>query len=201
MNGKDNEIEKLTQILSFIQELYYKKREQIDDLRLELEELRKILNHLNLLISDKSFRSADELYSKALKNKKVESYFKKNIPMQTVKGTTIKRKIFSDDNKELLCVLKFIDFNTIEIKFLIPEKLAIKETSEGFISILLKGALVEIKEENPELDLSYNYYKNTDIIEFIKIKGLKSIDDYDLITSKTRELIATKTSIQNLTKS
>ena len=54
-------------MLSKIQTIYYKKKEQLEELKLEISELREILNFLNSLISGKSFHSADEVYSKSLK--------------------------------------------------------------------------------------------------------------------------------------
>ncbi|GAG79860.1 unnamed protein product, partial [marine sediment metagenome] len=63
-NNKQNETEKLTQILSIVQNLYYKKKEQLDDLKLEISELQSVLSNINSLVSNQSFSSADELFSK-----------------------------------------------------------------------------------------------------------------------------------------
>ena len=193
-NNKENETEKLTHILSVVQNLYYKKKEQLEDLELEISDLQSVLNQINSLISKQSFSSADELYSKlqSLENKTVDDYFKEEISEESFKGTNIKRKIFSNQNQEeenLLCVLNLYDFKRVEIKFIDPEKRAIQETSEGFINVFLKGALIKIKENNPNLSISYRF-KNTDKIEYITISNLSSIEDYDLITEKIRELLA-----------
>jgi len=196
MDGQDKEkeIEKLSKVLSTIQNLYYKKKEHLDELQLEITELKEVLNHLNSIISDKSFHSADEIYHKALNTVgkdeiSVENYFQEQIPMEKAKGTKIKRKIFSKDDKDLLCVLNFTDFNHIEIKFIDPDTRNIKETSEGFISIFLRGALIPIKEKYPEMRLDYIHFKDSNIIEKIQISNITSINDYDLITSKIRELL------------
>ena len=191
---KEKEIEKLSKILSTIQNLYYKKKKQLDELQLEITELKEVLNYLNSIVSNKSFHSADEIYNKALtmvgKDEIiVENYFQEEIPTEKAKGTKIKRKIFSKDDQDLLCVLNFIDFNQIEIKFIDPEIRNIKETSEEFISIFLREALIPIKEKHPELKLNYVGYKNSDIIEKIQITNITSINDYDLITDKIRELL------------
>ena len=193
-NNKENETEKLTHILSVVQNLYYKKKEQLEDLELEISDLQSVLNQINSLISKQSFSSADELYSKlqSLENKTADDYFKEEISEESFKGTNIKRKIFSNQNQEeenLLCVLNLYDFKRVEIKFIDPEKRAIQETSEGFINVFLKGALIKIKENNPNLSISYRF-KNTDKIEYITISNLSSIEDYDLITTKIRELLA-----------
>jgi len=193
---KDREIEKLSKILSKIQNLYYKKKEQLEELQIEIDELKEVLNFLNSLISTKSFSSADEIYQQTLKEEKKpidEKYFIEEIPKEKVKGTNIKRKIFSKDkdkDPDLLCVLNFYDLNSVEIKLVDPEKRAIKETSEDFIRIFLKGALIKIKESNATMDLAYQHFKNTDLIEIIKISNLNSISEYDLITSKISELLA-----------
>ena len=191
--NKEKETEKLTHILSVVQNLYFKKKEQLEDLKLEISDLQSVLNQINSLISNKSFSSADELYSKlqTLEKKSVDDYFKEEISEETFKGTNIKRKIFSNQNQkeeDLLCILNLYDFKRVEIKFIDPEKSAIQETSERFINVFLKGALIKIKENNPNLSISYRF-KNTDKIEYITISNLSSIDDYDLITVKIRELL------------
>jgi hypothetical protein len=192
--NKENETEKLTHILSVVQNLYYKKKEQLEDLKIEISDLQSVLNQINSLISNKSFSSADELYSnlQTLEKKSVDDYFNEEISEETFKGTNIKRKIFSNQNQNeenLLCILNLYDFKRVEIKFIDPEKSAIQETSERFINVFLKGALIKIKENNPNLSISYRF-KNTDKIEYITISNLSSIDDYDLITTKIRELLA-----------
>ncbi|MFX1328369.1 MAG: hypothetical protein ACFE91_09590 [Promethearchaeota archaeon] len=203
MDLKDNknETEKLSNILSMIQNIYYKKKEQLEQLKSEIDELRQVLNSLNSILSGKSFHSADEIYSKKLLEKagisSEDQYFVEELPKEKVEGTNIKRKIFSkrnDKEDELLCVLNFYDFNKIEIKIINPEKMNIKETSEDFIKTFLKGALIKIKETNPNMNLKYAYFKNTDIIEHIAITNLKSITEYDVITSKMRELLAKEVS-------
>ncbi|MFX1312178.1 MAG: hypothetical protein ACFFHD_06160 [Promethearchaeota archaeon] len=192
---KDREIEKLSHMLSKIQKLYYRKKEQLEELQIEISELKEILNYLNSLISTKSFSSADEIYQQSLKLEKKpinEKYFIEEIPKEKVKGTNIKRKIFTKNNDkepDLLCVLNFYDLNTVQIKFIDPEKRAIKETSEEFIRTFLKGALIKIKNSNSNMDLEYQYFKNTDLIEIIIISNLNSISEYDLITSKISELL------------
>ena len=195
--NKENETEKLTHILSVVQNLYYKKKEQLGDLELEISDLQSVLNQINSLISNQSFSSADELYSKlqSLEKKSVDDYFKEEISEETFKGTNIKRKIFSNQNQKeenLLCILNLYDFKRVEIKFIDPEKRDIQETSERFINVFLKEALIKIKENNPNLSISYRF-KNTDKIEYITISNLSSIEDYDLITAKIRELLARET--------
>lgn len=206
MDPKDTEkeIEKLSSMLSKIQNIYYKKKEDLEELKLEIEELKDVLNLLNTLVSGKSFQSADEIYSKALAKKtdlqNDDEYFVEEISREKVEGTNIKRKIFSknkDNDEELLCVLNFYDFNRVEIKFIDPEKRIVKETSEDFIQIFLKGALIKIKENNPQLSVDYDYFRNTGFIEKMSIKGLKSIKDYDIITSKMRELLAKEISLNS----
>lgn len=192
---KDNEMETLTEVLSSIRELYYKKKDQLEELKDEIEEIREILNSLNSVISEKSFKSADEIITKT-KNPpeevSAEKYFTEPIPKDQMKGTKIKRKIFcqKDGEEQLIAILNLTDMNKIEIKFLQPEEFQIQETSEKFIKTFLKGALIEIKDKNPDLSLNYQYYKNSDIIERIIIKNLKSIKNYDLITKKIQELLS-----------
>ena len=197
LGDNETETEKLSQMLSKIQNLYYKKKEQLEELQIEISELREVLNFLNSFVSDKSFQSADKIYSRSLqeveKKPTEEQYFVEEIPKERVKGTNIKRKIFSkgkEKESKLLCVLNFLDFNKVEIKLLDPMDREIRETSEDFIGIFLRGALLKIKDINPDLDLNYDYFKNSKLIERIKISNLKTIQEFDLITSKIRELLA-----------
>jgi hypothetical protein len=186
---KEKETEKQTQILQQLQNLYYKKQEQLEELRLEISEMQIAINNLKSLISDHSFSSADQLLSQTTD----DEYFKEDVPVDKLKGTNIKRKIFSSkeqNEKDLLCILNLHDFKKVEIKFINPSERAIKETSEKFINIFLRGALINIKERNPNLLVSYGFFKNTDLIEYIHLSNLNSIKDYDLITTKIRELLA-----------
>ncbi len=196
-----SELEKLTRILSTINDLYIKKKEQLEDLELEIEELRTVLNQLKMFISTKSFQSADEILTKNIADLKTtllkeDEYFKDEISIEKVRDTELKRKIFSRKGEEceegeLLCILKFKDFNKVEIKFVNPSKTAIKETSLSFINKFLKGALIAIKKDNPDLDVKYDLMTNSDIIEYIHILNLKSIKEYDLITEKMQDLLST----------
>ncbi|MBD3198348.1 MAG: hypothetical protein GF317_25080 [Candidatus Lokiarchaeota archaeon] len=192
-----NDIEGLSKILSSIQNLYYRKKEQLDELEAEIEELKEVINNLNSLISTKSFHSADEIYSKRVMNEKTkknpaDDYFIEELPKDKVKGTKIKRKIFSkkDDSEELLCILNLFDVDKVKIKFMDAEKLEIQETSEDFIKLFLKQGLIKIKETNPELELNYHYHKNTDIIKEIDITHIKSVNEYDIITDQIRKLLS-----------
>ena len=192
----DSEIEKLSVILSKLQNLYYKKKDQLEELQLEISELKDILNHLGSIVSKKSFQSADQIYSKLadsnLDKSLIEDYFTEDISKEKVKGTNLKRKLFSGDQEEeeeLLCILNLTDLDELDIKFITPELTNIKETSEDFLTHFIKEGLLEIKKKNPELEVQYNYYKNTDIIESIKVINLNSIDDYDLITLRIRSLL------------
>ena len=182
LGDNEAEIEKLSEILSKIQTLYYKKKEQLEELQDEISELRDVLNSLNSMISTKSFQSADEMYSKTLQHakKKIDEgdYFVKDVPSEKVKGTNIKRKIFTNkDEKDskLLCILNFLDFNTVKIKLIDPMERGIRETSEDFIRTFLKEALLKIKDQNPDLELHYEYFKNTDIIESLHIVNLNTL--------------------------
>ncbi len=196
LEDKGSEIENLTQMLSKIQNIYYKKKEQLEELQNEISELKEVLNFLNSMISNKSFQSADIIYSKTLQEgneKQVKNqYFVDDIPSERVKDTNIKRKIFSkSDNKDskLLCILNFLDLKKVQIKILNPMESKIRETSENFIHTFLKEGLLKIKDNNPKLDLKYDYFKNTDVIEQIIVTNLKSMAEYDLITSQMRELL------------
>ena len=191
MDGRENptDIEKLTQILAKIQNLYYRKEEQLEELQIEIKELKDSINLLNSMITKQSFSSADELYFQAVNP---EKYFTEPISEDMVQDTNLKRKIYSSETEKesnLLAVLNLKDLNKVYVKINEPPLLKITEAMEDFLHIFLKGALIRIKEKNPELDLSYFYHKNTDIIESLEISNLKTIEEYDLITDKITELL------------
>ncbi|MHA1107437.1 MAG: hypothetical protein ACTSPN_17240 [Promethearchaeota archaeon] len=134
--------------------------------------------------------SADQLYSE--KKNPSDDYFNEDVSQEEFKGTNIKRKIFSEDKNEeehLICILNFYDYKKVNIKFIDPKIRAIDETNENFMNIFLRGALIKIKERTPDLNISYDFYRDTKLIEFININNLTSIKDYDLITEKIRELL------------
>ncbi|TFG08992.1 MAG: hypothetical protein EU539_00950 [Promethearchaeota archaeon] len=187
MEDKENDVslEKLSEILSTLQNLYYRKREQLEELQDEINDIKDILNYFNSMVSRKSFHRADEIYQE----KMMETYLKDDISTEATKGTSLKRKIFSQDHQDLLGILKFIDSETIEIKFLEPDQRSITESSEDFINIFLRGALIPIKEDVPNLQANYEYYKNTNFIEKIIITNVKSIHDFDLVSEKISELL------------
>ncbi|KKN18453.1 hypothetical protein LCGC14_0955620 [marine sediment metagenome] len=87
--------------------------------------------------------------------------------------------------------------NYHKIQFIDPEHRLIKETSEDFLRIFIKEALIKIKETNPNMSLEYHYYKNSDLIDRINITKLSSIIEFDLITAKIRELLAEEISSDN----
>ncbi|MEJ2248264.1 MAG: hypothetical protein P8Y70_05135 [Candidatus Lokiarchaeota archaeon] len=196
VEDKDSETKKLAEILSAIQNIYEQKKEQLEQLESEISELRKILRDLNSIISTKSFFSADQLYEGVQDNKVQEGnideteLFQKKVSKEKLKNTKIKRKIFSDeDERNLLAILNLTDLNNLEIKFFDPKEKNIKETSERFIKIFLKDALIHVKEKNPEIEVNYDYYRNSSFIEKVLISNIQSIDEFDLITSKVKELL------------
>jgi hypothetical protein len=192
---EEGQTQKLTKVLAELQYIYHKKKDYLEELKEEINQLHEVISNITMVISTRSFTSADELLSQSLSSVKntYEDLFKEDVSHKNLKGTTIKRKIFSKEkgkDETLLCILNFIDFKTLEIKFIDPEKRSIRETSEDFVNLFLKGALIKIKEQNPTIERTYHFYKNTDIIERITIYNLNSMKDYDLITEKIQELLA-----------
>jgi hypothetical protein len=169
----------------------------LEQLQSEITELREILRNLNSIITSKSFTSADQLFSisekheKASEQLKEDEYFQDTIEKKKFKDTKIKRKIFSDEEKEknLLAILTFNDMDNLIVKFFNPKDKNIKETSEKFIKVFLKDALIHIKETNPEIDIEYDFYKSTEFIEKVTISNLQSVEEFDLITQKVKELL------------
>ena len=192
----ESEIVKLTNILSIVQNLYYKKKERLEDLKEEIENIKEVIQTLKSIISPKSFISADKMMKKKethqINEENIDEYFKEGLQEENAKGTKIKRKVFSEgkgDNQKLLCILNFIDFEKVIIKILHPELTPLQESSEDFVKIFLKEALVKIKEGNPDLDVKYHYYQDSELIQMIEIFQVKSVEDYDLITAQIQDLL------------
>ncbi len=190
----NNDIEILVKVTSEIQDLYLKKLQQLEDLKNEISDLKEVLNSLKSMVSIQSFKSADELYSKSTSKCEDGSdiYFQETVHPDKVKGGKLKRKIFTPDGgkgEKLLAILNFISMKEITIKFLYPEESSIRESSEDFIKIFIKEALVKVKEKNPDLKVNYEYLKKSDLINSIKILNVRTMEDFDLITSKIQDLL------------
>jgi len=100
----------------------------------------------------------------------------------------IERSLYSEED-ELLCDLKYLNFHKVLINFTHPEIAHIKQDSIHFKSIFLNETVSKLVEEVPELNISYNLYKNTKILESIEILNIKSIKRFDFITFKVMELL------------
>ncbi|MBN1801062.1 MAG: hypothetical protein JW891_06105 [Candidatus Lokiarchaeota archaeon] len=189
-----NDIEKLVRITSDIQDLYLKKLQQLDDLKNEVSDLKDVLNSLKSMVSIHSFKGADEIYSKSISRCEdgSDNYFQETVHPDKIGGGKLKRKIFAPDSKKgekLIAILTFVGMKEITVKFLYPEESSIRETSESFIRVFIKEALVKVKEKNPDLNVTYEYLKKSDLISLIKILNVSTIDDFDLITSKIQDLL------------
>jgi len=99
------------------------------------------------------------------------------------------RKIYTHNN-ELFATMTFPNIDTIQIKIMNPFKYKIQETSEDYLQIFLKEALIKIKEQNPHLSVDYTFVRNTSFIENITISNLHKSTHLDLISEKFGELVA-----------
>ena len=175
-----NEIERLVEIHSKLKKQYYDKKEQIERLSVEIEELNDVLNQINKIIAGKSFTPASKLLN-------AEEIFKEGIGAKGT-GTLIKRKVFSNENK-LLCILKFKDLKDVEIKIVDPKKSRIKEQSEIFISDFIQQILVKIKEKEPSLEMKIEKHENKEFIETIIIQNVNKLENFDLIELGIRRVL------------
>jgi len=99
------------------------------------------------------------------------------------------RKIYTPNN-ELFAIMTLTDIDTIQIKITNPFKYKIQETSDDYLQIFLKEALIKIKELNPHLSVNYTFVRNTPFIENITISHIHKSTHLDLISEKFGELIA-----------
>ncbi len=181
-DGK-NEIEKLVNIHRTLNKQYLDKKELIKKLTEEVNELKLVINQLNKVISGKSFTTASNLLS-------AEDLFKESIGSKG-SGTLIKRKLFSKNN-DLLCILKFLDFKKVEILFVEPEKIDVREKSEIFINDFIQQILIKIKENEPRLEMKIDKCKNLDSIQRIEINNVSKLEYFDLIEFGIRKVLNSK---------
>jgi len=99
------------------------------------------------------------------------------------------RKIYTPNN-ELFATMTFPNIDTIQIKVMNPFKYKIQETSDDYLQIFLKEALIKIKEQNPQLSVNYTFIRNTPFIESITISHIHRSTHLDLISEKFGELVA-----------
>ncbi len=175
-----NEIEKLIEIHRTLNKQYLDKNELVEKLTKEISELKSVISQINKIIAGKSFTPASNLLS-------AEDLFKETLGFQG-EGTLIKRKMFSKDN-ELLCVLRFFDLTKVEILFINPEKLDVREKSDIFINYFIKQILVKIKEKEPHLEMKIDTIKNLDSIQRIEISNVNKLEFFDLIELGIRKVL------------
>jgi len=175
-----NEIEKLVEMHRTLNKQYLDKKELVEKLTKEISELKLVINQINKIIAGKSFTPASNLLS-------AEDLFKETLGSQG-EGTLIKRKLFSKDNK-LLCVLRFYNLEKVEILFIDPEKLDVREKSEIFINYFIQQILIKIKDKAPQLEMKIEKYKNLDSIQRIELNNVNKLEYFDLIELGIRKVL------------
>ncbi|MFX1233527.1 MAG: leucine-rich repeat domain-containing protein [Promethearchaeota archaeon] len=103
-------------------------------------------------------------------------------------NTNYKKRFYTHNNELFAIMIQKTD--TIHIQILNPLRFKIQETSDDYLNIFLKEALLKIKEQNPQLNVDYNFVRNTLFIENITITHVNVSTHLDLITKKFGELIA-----------
>lgn len=191
------DIEKLSKVLSNLNTLYHEKLDQLEDLRQEIGDLRNTINLLNEVLSKRSFSSASDLIQGSMVANTEENleklathYFDGFPPSRHMSDSKLERKIYANEENSLICVLNFKDFKNVEIKFLNPQEREIQEASDSFLSIFIKGALLELKGNNPDIEVKYTHDNASGFIQKITISGVKSVEECDLIEDKIRELLS-----------
>jgi hypothetical protein len=61
--------------------------------------------------------------------------------------------------------------------------------SKKFESIFQNSTIRYLEKDNEDLKLKYSFFNDTNLIESIELQNLKSVDDYNLITSNILELL------------
>ncbi len=105
----------------------------------------------------------------------------------------IERKFYSKEDS-LLCIVNFLDFNRVLINFVNPDKLKITPESERNMDTFISDTLEGLKKQNPNIDISYDYYEETEIIDSIEVSNVESIKTYNCITEKVMDLLSAQES-------
>ncbi|MFX0060421.1 MAG: leucine-rich repeat domain-containing protein, partial [Candidatus Heimdallarchaeota archaeon] len=134
--------------------------------------LYKLAKIKNLQIENTIKERVTEIKSKGLKNN--QPRFKAPLFNGSIIDSNSKelQKKFYTHNNELFATMTMTNPNTIQIKIINPYKFKIRETSEPYLQIFLKEALLKVKEENPNLNVQYTFVKNTPFIENITISHI-----------------------------
>lgn len=78
----------------------------------------------------------------------------------------------------------------MKITFNNPEILKISKDSEVFEKIFVEELKEKVIEDNHNIEVDIVLYDDTDLIEYIDISNLKSIEEYNYITSKVVDLLS-----------
>jgi len=78
----------------------------------------------------------------------------------------------------------------VKIKFINPELLNLSKSSESFDSIFLKNIRENLAVDNERLEIDIECYDDTNLIEYINIFSLQSIEEYNYITHKIVDLLS-----------
>lgn len=99
----------------------------------------------------------------------------------------IERNFYSEDNN-LLCNVKYLDFDRVLIDFFSPDVQKIRKMDNKFKKYFIQRIVEPMIKENPELKIVYNYYEEEDILASIELIGIKSIEKFNFITSNLVDL-------------
>lgn len=99
------------------------------------------------------------------------------------------RKFYSTMN-EILCHIFYLDYNRVFIRFARSKYFKIDNKSEIIQKYFISNVLERLKENNPDLNISYKYYEDTTIIKSISIVNLVKFEDYDYITLRIMDLLS-----------
>ncbi|MCK4238998.1 MAG: hypothetical protein KAX33_07760, partial [Candidatus Lokiarchaeota archaeon] len=86
----------------------------------------------------------------------------------------------------------FFDFKKVEILFVEPEKIDVREKSEIFINDFIQQILIKIKENEPRLEMKIDKCKNLDSIQRIEINNVSKLEYFDLIEFGIRKVLNSK---------
>ncbi len=78
----------------------------------------------------------------------------------------------------------------MKIKFTNPELLNLSKSSETFDSLFLKDIKENLAVDNERLEINIDCYGDTNLIEYIKIISLQTIEEYNYITHKIVDLLS-----------
>jgi hypothetical protein len=177
---QEDRVKILLDVKDTLQRMYEGKKNQIEQLKQEMEQIADLLQRLGTQIVSQSFTSADTLIA-------AEDFIKQKA--QNGAGTSVvSRKILSPD-KVLLCSLQY-EKNSVFIRF--PSPILAGITPEKYIEHFIRVTMLLVKKSEPNLTLKFTktMENNQEFIETITLQNIQQFDSFQTIYDGIEKMLS-----------